>query len=286
MNKLKYDILKKLINARITHAELSFLLYLCMHQSPEGIVMGVYYKDSMAASSISHETFYNTLESLQAKGILSYVRTPNGDYDVTVVDNDFSSGNFSDGYVSLRKKIFKSPSFKKLKVNEQLLIMDLLRICQSNRGRYKIGTDKFVQSYTKMLSVSTRTFKNYLRTIKKFFDIRREQGNYTIIPKKLLNVKVEYSDEQILHTYLVKTIARRHKIKNATDEEIAETAKLINQYKGYAKIADCNIWSILQECLESSLDIINQYKKSREKKEYSLRYKLIHKLVRQTLKLA
>lgn len=286
MNKLKYDVFKKLINVGVTHAELSFILYMCMNQDTDGIVTGVYYKDTMIESGISHETFYNVLESLKAKGVISFVRTLSDDYDITVMGNDFSDGDYSKGYLSLRKKVFRSPSFKKLKVNEQLLIMDLLCICQSNHGKYKIGVDKYIQNYMNIFHVSSRTIRKYLRAVKKFFEVSRDQGIYTIIPKKMLKVTVEHSDEQGLHTYLIKTMARRHRIKHPTVQEITETAKLVNQYRCYAEIAGCNIWSVLQDCLESSIDIINQYKKARDKKEYSLRYKLIHKLVRQALKMA
>lgn len=292
MHKIKYDFLMRLYAAKLSKAELNTVLYLCIHQDNQGSVTGVHYQDVIKEISYKDskkkcpQTFYNVLRSLQEKGIISCVHNKEaGDYDVMLTGNDFSDGDYSCGYISLRKMFISRRCFKKLKANEVLLILKLLYLCQSNRGKFVIGREKFLQTYMDKLGVKKRAVERYLHMLRYYFTVRLENKKYIFVPKNFMQHNIKKSDETFYNEYIVKTMARRNRIRKMSEEEIAETAKLIHQYENIAGNSGMNIWEVFKDCLKNSLEWINQYKGIRERKEYSLRYKLIHKMIKESLQM-
>lgn len=287
MHKLKYDFLMQIYEANPTKGELNTILYLCKHQDEQGKIIGVHYRNVVKEVDFCNQSFYRIIPSLEDKGLISYVHHKDtGDYDITLNGNDFSDGDYSCGYISLRRMVFNTGKFKRLKANEMLLVLRLLYLCQSNGGRFVIGRNTFIETYMDKLGVKKRAIEKYLHVLRQYFDVRLDRKLYTFIPKNFMNRNISVSDETFHNEYVVATMARRQRIRKVSKEEVAETAKLVNQYKEYAAVARKDIWGIIQCCLVQSLEYINRDKRSRERKEYSLRYKLIHKLLRKELNMA
>ena len=68
--KLKHKIITKMIQKKLTRAEVDFILQNAKYQDDKGEVVGVYYKEIKEALGISSQTFYDLKESLVKKDFL------------------------------------------------------------------------------------------------------------------------------------------------------------------------------------------------------------------------
>lgn len=286
MQKLKYSVFEKYCKSNPTKAENSFLFYICKRQNDQGQVVGIHHSvaDTLCFES---QTFYNVLQSLSQKQIITYTRNVEGDYDITITGNDFSDGDYSRGYISLRKAIFSAASFHELKARAQLMLMDLMYRCQCNGGKWQIGYEKFYDRYIEFLGAKRRAIREYLGAIRKLFKTYIYDKVYYFIPDAILTKAPARakSDEQIVNESIVQKEARKLKIRKASPKDISETAQLVHQYAEYAQVAGKDIWDIITGSIRSSLDYINALKHPRERREYKLKYKLVHRIVRSSLNL-
>ena len=285
MHKLKHSLLLKLFKQKLTKEELNTVWFLCMHQDQSGLIIGVHYKMVAEFIDCCAQTFYNVLKSLQEKGIISVTQKETGDYDIYLIGNDFSDGDFTCGYINLRKKFFKSKVFMQLKANEMLLVMELLYRCGCHGGMFKIGRSTFIKNFMEEFGVTARTIERYLHMIRHYFRITLKGKNYIFVPKAYTKQSMEKRDEDFCNEYQMRVMARRSKIKKTSEQEIVEAAKLINQYKAMAAERGKDIWELFRESLGKSLEWLNRDKGVRDRKKYSLEYKLIHKIMRDTLQL-
>ncbi len=287
MQKIKYQVIKKCVEKNITDAELTILFHIAQYQDEQGNVMGLYYRDICSATGLSIQTFYNVLYSLQEKDIITLYHTNNGDYNVTIKDNSFQDNDFSCGYVSLRKKIFCSKEFTALKAHEKLMLIDIVSIAYAGSNKYCPGQAEFYAKYSEMFQVTKRVIRDYLRSIKKlcsFIVCNLKNHQYEFVIKQASKETVQReSDETKRNKSIVKVLCRHNKIKEYTEKELKEAAALIHQYRILANRRNFDIFNVFTTCLCKSLEVINQYKSRKDKKEYTLRYKLIHKLIRMEL---
>lgn len=293
MQKIKTSICKKLISEDLTETALCLMLYIAGMQDEKGLVVGVHYKEMCRELGFAVQTFYNALYLLKEKGFIDCQKNSRDDLDVRILNNDFSDRDFSCGYLSLRSPVFDPGIMRKLKAREIQMLIDLTMLCRSNGGRWMIGKDMCYKRYQELFGVSARAVQKYLHAMKKFFDIfwRRSKSDgrilYIFSLKRVSSGgRKLQSDEKILDEHFVKVESRRHRIKDAEPDEIRQTAALIRQYKAIAERNRLEILTLLRECIEDSLAIINEFKSRREKKEYMLRPKLIHKLLRNRLCMA
>ncbi len=82
MQKLKSNILDKLIEYKATSTEINLLLYISHYQFDRGNVMGVYYRDVCAAIDVSYQAFYDALKGLQEKNIIMAQKGSYYDWDI------------------------------------------------------------------------------------------------------------------------------------------------------------------------------------------------------------
>ena len=142
--KIKYSLLDKLNS--LTNKEIDFILYVARYQDDYGCIRGMYYRDACENADMCKQTFYDTLRSLQAQGIITYSRV-NQDYDITILDNDFSyPGAYHEGYINVSRQVFHTRRFHELKAKEKLLLLHFMKITHSASGSYQIGTGKRIQS--------------------------------------------------------------------------------------------------------------------------------------------
>ena len=137
--KIKNAKLPELRN--LTNKEMDFFLYLVRRQDLRGYVYGVHNQAVCKATGMCKQSFYSTLYSLRDKGIISYEKNTEIDYDVVITNNDFSyPGAFHEGYVSLHRQVFHRKSFKKLKANEKYLFFELMKRTRKDTGSFRVGT--------------------------------------------------------------------------------------------------------------------------------------------------
>lgn len=268
--KIKVSLLLKWCTCKLTKKEYEFLIFIARYQDCYGHVRGIYYKDIMENCSMSQMTFYTILRSLKQKGLIDYKRM-NKDYDITILNNDFSyEGSWNEGYINLNKIVFEEEKFKKLRVNEKILLMIFMRNTYVNKGIYRVGTNKFYDDYTKLLGVTKKVLRSYLHSLKEFFNIWTQKGKYFIkFVSNTFKEKSETETDQYLG-HIVQIGCRRNKVVVDSTATVKDTMQLIKQYRQQAKEAGQNIFEVLNSCLA-------------ECKNGILNSKYIHKLIRQAI---
>lgn len=279
MQKLKNTVFANLIG-QVTSKELDFILHIARFQNDAGEVRGVYYRDFSDCMSV--QSFYDVKNSLEKKGIIKVKKNCDIDYDIVINGNDFTDKDFSVGYINLGHAVFKNKNFSIMKVNEKLLLMDLMRITYSNKGHWQISCNSFFERYTKMFGVTVRVLRNYMHSIRQFFDIKLVKFKYLLTPKaNIYKSPGAKSDNQLYGEAIVKTLCRRSKIKEYKEKELKDTANLIWQYPVRIKELAVDAVDVLAEAIQNSLQILKE--NCPRGKKNSLNPKLVHKQFKEIL---
>lgn len=284
MQKISLKVFEKMTSAGLSGLEIDFLLEIGKKQDISGCVRGVYYRDLTEELHCSIQQFYNLLHSLSAKKIISYTKATYYDYDVVILDNDFSGeDSYRQGYISLNKGLFRK-KFRELKANEKLLAMELFRRQDTQYRKIKkpslcFKLETMMQSFTKFLGVTARVLKRYLKALKDYFSIGIKDGYYYITPLKATYSRDEEAptDDQIYSRNEVKAVCRRNRIEEGSAEALKETASYIQQYACLAHDAGLDVVEVVTSCILRSVDKTYQTFRARERKLEPL---LIHKLIR------
>lgn len=284
--KLKHKIITKMIQKKLTRAEVDFILQIAKYQDDKGEVVGVYYKEVTKALNISDQTFYDLKESLIKKGLITAQKGSYSDWNIRILDNDFyykmrgkeeEPTRKNEPYLNLNLKVFQTDEFKAMKAGEKLLFLELLRLQMANKGKYsiKIGVKAFYKKYKALFGVQKRVLKAYLDTLKTFFSIGIKEGIYYITALKDTKQKNRTLEGQIHDEFALKTLCRRNHIDSST-KDFKDTLGLIKQY---AK-RGCNFMK-LQIAIMKSWRTVNREIADPKKWKLELRPELVHTFVRQ-----
>lgn len=271
MQKLSYDVLKKLQKSRATSAEISLLIYMSQYQDDCGSITGLYYRDACENIGISYQTFYDCLKGLEAKGLVRCAKNSRTDYDVTVTDNDFSDGDYSRGYISTGHAIFSDKKFHAMKAGAKLMAMDLVKIAYSKGGSYIIGTEKLYANYTDMLGVTKRVIRGYLHQVKEFFSIGIKDGKYYITPKsKVARQAGSITDKDKTGRWFVRVLMRRHRLE-ATAEQVKDLAGVMSRRasafkESYGSIWETKLSGLIEKAVLGSIERMNEGLPKRKEK--------------------
>lgn len=285
MQKLKLTVLDRMMSSHLTSNEVNFILYISRFQDEAGRVCGVYYKDACKNIDVSIQGYYDILNSLQKKGIITFEKKNYFDCDVQINDNDFSDYDYdnlqkSEGYLKTNYLIFTQKSFLQLKANEKLLAMDLLKNNLAGRRSYRINTKLFYEKYTAKLGVTKRVIARYLTMLRLFFSIGIVDHIYYFTPLKFATRNDSAEAEiDVFADHEIATGIRRQRIKEVTQEVMADIKKLFTQYQASIKKKKNFDFS---KVVQDTLEIINEKLSSRKKHKWrrDLNAALIHRLLR------
>lgn len=305
--KIKNNILENLIG--LTECEWKLFEYLVRRQDEKGFIYGVHNKSVCQQMKMSKQSFYNSLRGLAKKNIITYVpgttikytpkrSTPNNiddntvdewdglqpvsiDFNVTIINNDFSyEGAYSEGYISIQRKMYKSNEFKKLKPNEKFLVFWLSHITNENTQSYKRKIKEFYAQYSKMLNVSKRAIHSYIENIKDFFNISLKRGILYIKYNSKMFKKDSNQNTKTNSNYnFVEALARQMRIKKASQKQIRDTANLMKQYEKSAETYGSNIKGLIIMALSACARL----EKKQKNKELIPEY--VHSVIRTKLSL-
>ena len=258
--KIKYSLLDKLNS--LTNKEVDFILYVARYQDDYGCIRGMYYRDVCKNADMCKQTFYDTLRSLQAQGIITYSRV-NQDYDITILDNDFSyPGAYHEGYINVSRQVFHTRRFHELKAKEKLLLLHFMKITHSASGSYQIGTGKLYTKYMQLLGVTKRVLRGYLHSLKKFFAIGIKDGKYFIsYLRTVFNDRVEVSETDQYMRHLVRVSCRRAKIKDFVPAAVKDVVTIMKQYRKEAQESSIgkSIFEIVDDCICQAKELNSKY---------------------------
>lgn len=280
--RIKYSLIEKLKN--LTSTEMDLFLYVAKYQRLNGFVAGVHNQDVCRATGMCKQSFYTAMRGLERKGIVKISRTSDIDYDLLILDNDFTGkeafkAGRCKGYIDLSRSIFHKKQFKQLKAKEKWLLLYFLHCTHDNSSSYRIGTGNFYKKFCAMLGVTKRMVRSYLHSLRAFFSVGIVKGIYYITYKRSVFNQKQGEQEKQEDEFFASALLRRNKIRKYNQEALAETAKLIKQYRGIAHDSGYNIFDVLEKAVRESIP------DELKPKDRKLSYKYVHKLVRKTLAL-
>lgn len=162
MYKLHNTFIDKMIEKKLTSKEIDFILYISNYQDRSGKIMSVYYKDICESIHISVQKFYDILNDLSQKGILTYKKEEYADVSVVLTGNDFSDNNFSNGYLKVGTIDFQNERFTKLKAGSKLLYLYMQRFTSGKHAKVA----KFYEDFCELLGVKKKTIQAYIHELK------------------------------------------------------------------------------------------------------------------------
>lgn len=280
--KLKSRTFENIIQADLTSAELNFIVYLSHFQNDFGTIIGVYYKDICEAINVSYQTFYDALRNLSSKGIISYEKRNYDDWDITILNNDFSYEEaVKEGYISMGHAIFDDPAFYALKAPEKILAIHIMRASGAGARRYCIGADNFYDKFCGLLKVSRRVIRGYLKRLKKFFSIGVKDSKIwvTLLKRTVTDTDTTRTDKESYSWHIARVIWRRNHIKE-NKTVFQDTFNLIKQYAGEYKDA---IADHIGNALQRSIALRNQRVKYTYKWNREINPKYVHLLLKEEL---
>lgn len=293
MQKVANRIIDRMITEHLTNKEIDFFLYISRFQDETGKVSGVYYKEVCEAMRMSYQEFYNAMRGLEQKEFIRCEKANRIDHDITILDNIYAGRERdyeSEGYINTNHNIFYCEDFRLLKAGAKLLAMLFMQIglagTKTNKNRsYKIGTKTFYEKYIKLLGVSKRVVRSYLKELKQFFSIGIKEKMYYITPKRVVEKK-KYAKTEIdnYREHHVEVVCRRNRIREAEPRHKKELRDLLGQYKRVAEEVQGNLMAAFARAVQSSLEIINEGTRGTWKR--SLNIKLVHRQLRKQLGIA
>lgn len=279
--RIKYSLIDKLKN--LTSTEMDLFLYIAKYQRLNGFVAGVHNQNVCKATGMCKQSFYTAMRGLERKEIVKINRTSDIDYDFLILGNDFTGDDAfkagCEGYIDLSRSIFHKKQFKQLKAKEKWLLLYFLHCTHDNSSSYRIGTGNFYKKFCTLLGVTKRMVRSYLHSLRAFFSVGIVKGIYYITFKKSVFNQKQGEQEKQEHEFFASALLRRNKIRKYNQEALAETAKLIKQYRGIAHDSGYNIFDVLEKAVRESIP------DESKPKDRKLSYKYVHKLVRKTLAL-
>lgn len=230
----------------LTNCEMNMYLWLVERQNSMSLVRGV--KVSDFKGLMSKQSFYNALIGLERKGLIQLEHDKNyHDYNVSLMFNkeeeneQENNSKFSDKYINLNKKIFKSDKFKNLSSREKYMMLILYYRttvtinAAGSKAVHKKNIEEFYAYFTKLFGRSKRRVREYLHNLKVFFNVTISGANYFIGRNRTtyeLDKKDSENGKSAYRKHLVMTLAKRHKLKGVTDKFVDDVAGLFRNYIG------------------------------------------------------
>lgn len=258
MYKLKNAVIDRMVDRRISSRETDFLLYIAGFQDDTGCVASVYYKDVCKALGISIQKFYDILDSLKKKELISYIKNNTADLCVRILNNDFSDKNFTSGYLNVALHDFENGKFREMKAGAKLLYLYMQRFTE---GKHML-VQNFYDEFCNRFHVARKSLQAYLRELrgKSFLFVSRKRNkayHYEMMMKNstvLKKIKSAVPREKEGYVHNVRELVKRNFSRYLPEKESGRVLQDI------AELADTerarrhsNFVSLLIEAVTASI---------------------------------
>ncbi len=256
--KFKYSLLDNLIS--LSSLQIDVLIALIRRSNERNAyVRGVYYQDIVKEVGCCNQSFYNSLRTLQEKGLIKFRKESELDYDVYICGNEYPQMNYSEErYVNFSFNIYQSKAWKRLKGHEKYLFFYFYKnTFRTDVGKtMKLNKKNFYDEMTKKLGVTHHVLRRYLHQLKLFYAIGTVNGNLYVTRKNILrkNEKAKRAEEKwMLGQYIVSQCQRLHiRYEEKTIEGLVELVRL--KRKNFAKHGTEVVLGLILKYIEKSIE--------------------------------
>lgn len=237
MYKLKNSYIDNMIRAKLSSREIDFILYIARFQDETGTVQSVYYKDVCETIHISIQKYYDIVDSLTEKGLISWEKENRADIVVHLIGNDFTSKDFTQGYLNVAGKDFLSYKFHNLKAGSKLLFLYVQRFVN---GKHMLVYN-FYEEFCRIFQVTAKSLQIYLHELKisflLFVSKKRNRAyryemtmkNSTVLDFKAMEIPKEKDGYFRNIGEMIRRKFRRYLPENNPDQVIKDIIRLIDQ---------------------------------------------------------
>lgn len=286
MQKASSELVKRIVHAGLTQAELANLLQMCRIQDSAGRIRGLSYKYTSEILNKCNQTFYNAKAGLEKKGFIQTSKDNRLDIDVKIENNSFLDKDFSKGYIDLQMKIFDDEKFYKLSANEMAMALDLLRM-RYNDETAKQGkpTKEFIETYMKAFKVTDRTVRRYLQHLRTYFYINCHDYKYFFKLKDKWKRDEKAGrpvEEEKYRRHIAEAACKRARVINQTEDVIKDLKELVQQYTKAAREVNKDIAALVIDAVAESIVRANELI-PKPKWNYKISVPYVHTILRENL---
>jgi hypothetical protein len=151
-----------MVETKPSSKEIDFILHIALSQNNYGVIESVYYKDICSKINISVQKFYDILNSLSQKKLISFEKVNYADVRVKLIGNDCSDERFKVGYLKVAGTDFKNKKFLNMKAGSKLLYLYMQRFIQ---GKHML-VQNFYSEFCKLFRVVQKSLQVYIHELK------------------------------------------------------------------------------------------------------------------------
>jgi len=261
MYKLKNSYIDKMIENQLSSKEIDFILYIAKFQDTTGTIHSVYYKNICEKVDISTQKFYDILNSLQSKGLISYEKKYRTDINVTLIGNGWDANEEIKSYLNVASKDFTNKSFRELKAGAKLIYLYMQRF--TTKGQHMFVAE-FYDKYRDLFHVTKKSIQIYIHELKERFLLhvskkRNKSYHYETNIKNSKKIDIEKDqipNENSLYEENVELLIKNNFVVLTEDDlgDLHQVTSLIMQARSKGKS------SIVDKLMESICDSIDKQK--------------------------
>jgi len=269
--KLSSDIINSMaINPSISSAQIDVLLWIARRQDAFGRVFYVKYSEVCKDIGISHQEYYNCIQSLVDENIIRVINRHNRyGWDFEILNNAFiGSEDDKDRYLNINRNFLFSKAFIGLRSNEKKLILKILLEKIEGKEFYL-----FISTVTKWTGIKNRQLiRSYLDKLKTFFTVsfftkgknnrnksyKHKDRQGCVLQDDVISLNFHKNSEfEHVYKHKIKTLCRNMKIFVSGEHLIDDVIILMQQYMNHVHLSV--IYNIIVGSLEKHNEIRPRY---------------------------
>ena len=262
--KISSTLIHNLISHTCSKTEINLIFYIAQFQLENGFIPNIFYKEAIKQLHINPTTFYRTLYKLSCKGIIQYdIANKYGYYNITLLNNDFSNKDFSQGYININRDLFFTQDFFKMKASEKYVFLRLMLRNQDNLNEIKLS-DESIAQYAQVNSKNKRLITRIINTLKEFtsmghrvlevFTHSRATKNINFF-RLLITSKRHLSETEVMQRHMFVNFCKKYNI-SYSNADIEDLIQMDNQYKSYNQLYKNIVRDILLQYKEVKCSVI------------------------------
>lgn len=236
--KLKREVIDKMIENKCSKKEIDFILLIAQWQQENGVIYNVHFSNIIKELDIHQKTFYDLLDRLEKKNIITCEKCRVGYYHIAILDNDFSNGPYKDiTYININRPFLFGEQFRSFKASVKLVILNLiLNGLYKNKVIEKKYSKKSLAKYANISHFNNDLINEIIDCIASFIEQNRTVFAINKVKQSIYSVKLSFTykrrdyEKGFLQRHMYIAFLNKWRIPY-TPQDIDNLIQMDNQYK-------------------------------------------------------